>query len=91
MPIATVTDSFATGSIVAAKLARATLESFDPVLRPLLTGQQYENYLSIRHDRKLPAGKDDSEYRGNAACADGHADFLTRRQSRDPFYYDPTR
>jgi len=63
----------------------------DGNFHPLLTGQQYENYLSIRHDRKLPAGKDDSEYRGNAACADGHADFLTRRQSRDPFYYDPTR
>ena len=31
---ATATDPFITGSIVAAKLARETLESFDPVLRP---------------------------------------------------------
>ena len=41
MPIATATDSYATGSVVAAKLARETLEGFDPVLRPLLTGQQF--------------------------------------------------
>jgi hypothetical protein len=39
MPIPT--DTYVTGSIVAAKLARETLESCDPVLRPLLAGQQF--------------------------------------------------
>ena len=63
----------------------------DGNFHPLLVGQTYENYLSIRHDRRLPQGKDDNEYRGNAACADGHAEFLTRRQSRNAFYYDPAQ
>jgi hypothetical protein len=41
MSTASALDTFVTGSIVAARLARETLESFDPVLRPLLAGQQF--------------------------------------------------
>lgn len=41
MPTAIATDPFVTGSVVAAKLAREALEAFDPVLRPLLSGQQF--------------------------------------------------
>ena len=63
----------------------------DGNFHPLLVGQGYENFLSIRHDRRVAKGKDDNDRRGNAAFADGHAEFITRRQSRDPFYYDPAR
>ena len=41
MPTAIATDPFVTGSVVAAKLARETLAAFDPILRPLLSGQQF--------------------------------------------------
>jgi hypothetical protein len=54
MPIATATDPFATGSVVAAKLARETLEGFDPVLRPLLTGQQF--FVKLADGRWHPQG-----------------------------------
>lgn len=54
MPISTATDTFTTGSIVAAKLARATLEGFDPVLRPLLAGQQF--FVKLADGRWHPQG-----------------------------------
>jgi hypothetical protein len=45
MPTANVTspatDTFVTGSVVAARLSRASLEGLDPVLWPLLAGQQF--------------------------------------------------
>ena len=58
---------------------------------PELVGGSLENFLGIRHDRKLAKGADDSDRRGNAAFADGHGESITRKQSRDPFYYDPTK
>jgi hypothetical protein len=54
MPTATAKDSFATGSVVAARLARETLESFDPVLRPLLAGQQF--FVKLADGRWHPQG-----------------------------------
>jgi hypothetical protein len=54
MPIATAMDTFTTGSIVAAKLARETLEGFDPVLRPLLAGQQF--FVKLADGRWHPQG-----------------------------------
>ena len=54
MPIAIVTDPYATGSVVAAKLARETLAAFDPVLRPLLAGQQF--FVKLADGRWHPQG-----------------------------------
>lgn len=48
------TDTFVTGSVVAAKLARETLETFDPVLRPLLSGQQF--FVKLADGRWHPQG-----------------------------------
>lgn len=45
----TIADTYVTGSVVAARLARETLESFDPVLRPLLAGQQFFVKLADGH------------------------------------------
>jgi prepilin-type N-terminal cleavage/methylation domain-containing protein len=61
-----------------------------------------EDMLAIRHDRPLPpsipdlpANGDpfpyqDSTYRGNIACVDGHAEFVPRSWTRMQFHYDPT-
>ncbi len=54
MPTATFPDSFATGSIVVARLARATLEGVDPVLRSLLGGQQF--FVKLADGRWHPQG-----------------------------------
>jgi prepilin-type N-terminal cleavage/methylation domain-containing protein/prepilin-type processing-associated H-X9-DG protein len=58
---------------------------------PQLVGTNIENFLSIRHDRRVT--KDgaplDNDRRGNAALADGHAEYISRENSRDPTYYDP--
>ena len=54
MPTAIVTDPYVTGSVVAAKLARETLASFDPVLRPLLAGQQF--FVKMADGRWHPQG-----------------------------------
>ena len=54
MPTAIATDTFITGSVVAAKLARETLEAFDPVLRPLLAGQQF--FVKLADGRWHPQG-----------------------------------
>ena len=63
----------------------------DGNFHPLLVGQSVENFLGIRHDRKLVRGRKDDDRRGNAAFADGHGEQLSRGQSRDPAYYDPAR
>lgn len=47
-------DTYVTGSVVAATLARETLESFDPVLRPLLSGQQF--FVKLSDGRWHPQG-----------------------------------
>lgn len=58
MPIAPTTspatDTFVTGSVVAARLARASVESLDPVLWPLLTGQQF--FVKLADGRWHPQG-----------------------------------
>ena len=54
MALAVVVDPYVTGSVVAARLARATLESFDPVMRPLLTGQQF--FIKLADGRWHPQG-----------------------------------
>ncbi|HET8746346.1 MAG TPA: hypothetical protein VFM98_12125 [Ramlibacter sp.] len=54
MPTATLTDSFSTGTIVAARLARETLARFDPVLRSLLAGQQF--FVKLADGRWHPQG-----------------------------------
>jgi hypothetical protein len=54
MPTATATDTFTTGSVVAAKLARETLASCDPVVRPLLAGQQF--FVKLADGRWHPQG-----------------------------------
>ncbi len=56
-----------------------------------------ENLLAIRHDHTSPgnvafgqnAARPDDEYRGNVACVDGHAEYVTRRWTRDPIHWDP--
>jgi prepilin-type processing-associated H-X9-DG protein len=58
---------------------------------PQLVGTNIENFLSIRHDRHVTkdgVGFDDDR-RGNAAFVDGHAELISRKNSRDPYYYDP--
>jgi hypothetical protein len=54
MPTAIATDPFVTGSVVAAKLARESLEGFDPVLRSLLAGQQF--FVKLADGRWHPQG-----------------------------------
>lgn len=59
-----------------------------------------ENLLAIRHDTPLPGGIPnlpadgdpllyDGSRRGNVACLDGHAEFVTRAWSRDQKHWDP--
>lgn len=47
-------DPYVTGSVVAARLSRELLERFDPVLRPLLTGQQF--FIKLADGRWHPQG-----------------------------------
>lgn len=54
MSIAIASDPFATGSVVAARLARETLEGFEPVLRSLLAGQQF--FVKLADGRWHPQG-----------------------------------
>ena len=60
---------------------------------PQLVGSTVENFLAARHDRR-PAkdgvGRDDNR-RGNAAFADGHGAFISRRESRSAAVYDPLK
>ena len=52
---------------------------------PMLVGTNIENFLSTRHDRD----KQTVEGRGNAAFADGHAEFVPRKYTHDRRNYDP--
>jgi prepilin-type N-terminal cleavage/methylation domain-containing protein/prepilin-type processing-associated H-X9-DG protein len=60
---------------------------------PELVKQPNENFLAVRHGRPPPqdgVGFDDDR-RGNAAFADGHGAYITREDSRNPLFYDPTK
>ena len=50
----TATDTFVTGSIVAASLAPHAMDSFDPVMRRLLGGQQF--FVKLADGRWRPQG-----------------------------------
>ena len=52
---------------------------------PELVGSNIENFLSTRHDKD----KQTVQGRGNAAFADGHADFVTRKYTHEPRNYRP--
>jgi len=81
----------ATAKIVLAEEDETSLD--DGNWHPQLVGSNVENFLAIRHDRR-PAQNGvgfDDESRGNAAFADGHGSFISRRESRDPAHYDPLK
>jgi len=48
------TDTFVTGSVVAASLAPQAVDSFEPVLRRLLAGQQF--FVKLADGRWRPQG-----------------------------------
>jgi hypothetical protein len=48
------TDTFVTGSVVAASLAPQAFDGFDPVLRRLLAGQQF--FVKLADGRWRPQG-----------------------------------
>jgi hypothetical protein len=48
------TDTYVTGSVVAASLVQQAVESFDPVLRRLLAGQQF--FVKTADGRWRPCG-----------------------------------
>ena len=48
------TDTFVTGSVVAASLAPQAVDMFDPVLRRLLAGQQF--FVKLADGRWKPQG-----------------------------------
>lgn len=48
------TDTFVTGTVVAASLAPQAVDSFDPVLRRLLAGQQF--FVKLADGRWKPQG-----------------------------------
>lgn len=50
-----------------------------------------QNVLSNRHDRRREVKQNINAGRGNAAFADGHYDFVERKRSFDPIYYDPDK
>lgn len=54
MPIASAIDTYVTGNVVFARLAREALETFDPVVRPLLAGQQF--FVKLADGRWHPQG-----------------------------------
>jgi prepilin-type N-terminal cleavage/methylation domain-containing protein/prepilin-type processing-associated H-X9-DG protein len=55
------------------------------------------NYLAIRHDRRVVNDTTSTpnprnlDCRGNACFADGHCDFITRRDVQRPEHYDPRK
>ena len=51
---AVATDTYATGSVVAASLAPQAVSSFDPVMRRLLAGQQF--FVKLADGRWRPQG-----------------------------------
>jgi len=55
------------------------------------------NLLAIRHDRRrtLPDNTTtgltlNGGCRGNIACCDGHAEYISRNEMHTPYWYDPT-
>jgi prepilin-type processing-associated H-X9-DG protein len=48
-----------------------------------------KNVMANRHDRSKEAITDPNAGYGNASYADGHAEFASRSQSFNKFYYDP--
>ena len=46
--------------------------------------------MSARHDAKYRTTTDPKLGRGNAAFADGHVAFISRADSFEKRYYDPT-
>jgi prepilin-type processing-associated H-X9-DG protein len=48
-----------------------------------------KNFLSIRHMNKNELKDDFRAGRGNVAFADGHADWIERKNSFKPHYFDP--
>ena len=64
------TDTFATGSVVAASLSTSAVASFDPVLRRLLKGQQF--FVKLADGRWRPQGCQ----LGMGCCCFDYADLL---------------
>ena len=50
-----------------------------------------QNLLANRHDKKAEMKKDKNAGRGNVLFADGHADFIQRKDSLDPMWHDPNK
>jgi len=50
-----------------------------------------KNVISNRHDKSKEKITDVNAGRGNANFCDGHAEYVFRKASFDPFYYDPMR
>ena len=50
-----------------------------------------KNVMSNRHDRSKEAATNPRAGRGNATFADGHAEFIARISSFDPFHFDPKK
>jgi prepilin-type N-terminal cleavage/methylation domain-containing protein/prepilin-type processing-associated H-X9-DG protein len=49
------------------------------------------NVISNRHMRKQEQVLDPNAGRGNAVFADGHAEYVDRKRSFDPWYFDPIK
>jgi prepilin-type N-terminal cleavage/methylation domain-containing protein len=49
------------------------------------------NLLSNRHDKVAEATNDVAAGRGNALFTDMHADYIERKNSMDPLWYDPSK
>jgi prepilin-type N-terminal cleavage/methylation domain-containing protein/prepilin-type processing-associated H-X9-DG protein len=47
------------------------------------------NLLSDRHEKRDERSKDPNYGRGNVLFCDGHSDYIERKLSFDPLYYDP--
>jgi prepilin-type N-terminal cleavage/methylation domain-containing protein/prepilin-type processing-associated H-X9-DG protein len=50
-----------------------------------------QNLLSNRHDKQAEKKTDKNAGRGTVLFADGHGDFIERKNSFDPMWYDPSR
>ena len=50
-----------------------------------------QNLLSNRHDKQAEKKTDKNAGRGTVLFADGHGDFIERKNSFDPMWYDPNR
>ena len=66
-------DTYVTGSVVAASLAPKAVDSFDPVMRRLLAGQQF--FIKLADGRWKPQG-----CQLGLACCFEFADLLTPMQ-----------